>query len=309
MELYNNGAILLFLIFLLTFIVFIIIETIYFAILKIYESYLIKKFLKTKNPEVGRKALFSLIQTPSSLNKIRNLIKEGVNINLQDKEGNTALIKAAKNKKENFNEMVNKPTTGMELIDGIESPVQYQTTVLQLLIANGADINIKNKKGNTALIEAALNSNYFTVKLLIKNGADAKTLPNDMDLLLACENSDIDKVKFLIERGANVNFFCKVPDFFSNSNYYHKTAFVQRKMDSFYSISNDKDNHKTYSITPLMMICEAPKNAKNLDIAKILLDNGAKINKKNSKGQNALSLAKEKNNTEMVELLKSYGAK
>lgn len=172
----------------------------------IFEYALIKKYLKTRNQEDGRKALFFLIKN-NSFSWIEYLIREGV------------------------------------------------------------DINFPDKKGNTALIKTALNGNYYIVKTLLNNGADINTLPKDMALILACENEDFDKAKYLIEHGANVNF----------------------------KILHTKE-------TPLIFACKKF----NYAIMKLLLENGADVNAKNSQGRTALSITYK---PELVELLKSYGAK
>ena len=295
----------------LVLIAYTIIRTLCYKIYNIHISGLINKYIKTKNQEYGRKALFLITKQGSSannINKIRELIKQGLNINLPDRKGNTALIIASKNKRENFYEMTNKTITATEIINGEELPVKHISTIIQLLIENGADINLRNNKGNTALVEAALNNNYYTVKSLIKNGADTNTLPNDMDLIIACENGDVNKVKSLIEKGANVNFSCKIPDFFANNPISYRND-VEQYGNDFYNTPMGKDPHKTYTITPLLKVCDSKRTKENIEIAKILLENGARINKKDSKRRTALSIATKNNNTEMVELLKSYGAK
>ena len=46
------------------------------------------------------------------------------------------------------------------------------TNTAEVLLKNGADVNAKNKDGDTPLHHAARNSNYNTVEVLLKNGAD-----------------------------------------------------------------------------------------------------------------------------------------
>jgi ankyrin repeat protein len=46
--------------------------------------------------------------------------------------------------------------------------------IVKLLVEHGADVNLKNVKGNTALILAAQNDNFNIVKYLVEKGADVK---------------------------------------------------------------------------------------------------------------------------------------
>ena len=75
---------------------------------------------------------------------IKELIKEGADVNERDARGQTALMWA----------------------------VQYEhTELVELLIANGADVNAKDNDGWTALIWAARCGHTETVKPLKKHGA------------------------------------------------------------------------------------------------------------------------------------------
>lgn len=93
--------------------------------------------------------IFLSLMTPPDPKITKSFIKAGVNVNLQDKEGNTALM------------LVCQKGQGY---DGHQE-------VLSLLLDAGADPNIKNKNGKTALqIAQEKNSDEF-VKLLKKHGA------------------------------------------------------------------------------------------------------------------------------------------
>ena len=60
----------------------------------------------------------------------------------------------------------------------INSNNNAQRTVW-VLLENGADPNMKNGKGETPLMAAAVRGNEDIVKLLLEKGADAKARDND----------------------------------------------------------------------------------------------------------------------------------
>jgi len=79
------------------------------------------------------------------IKKLNELIKNGVDLNITDKEGNTALMWAIR---------------------------LFHLNIVEKLINSGANIFIKNNIGNTALILAAINENLDAINLLIVAGAD-----------------------------------------------------------------------------------------------------------------------------------------
>ncbi len=87
--------------------------------------------------------------------------------------------------------------------------------IVALLIEGGADPNLQDVDGYTALMFATSASSTRTVKLLLDHGANISLKVHGKDprgegedegytaLLFACRNGDVDIVKLLMERGAN----------------------------------------------------------------------------------------------------------
>jgi ankyrin repeat protein len=75
------------------------------------------------------------------------------------------------------------------------------------LIDAGANINIKDDKGQTPLHKACISENQEMVKLLIQKGADLEIKDNDGDtaLLIASLFNDLSIVVNLIDAGANID--------------------------------------------------------------------------------------------------------
>jgi len=147
------------------------------------------------------------------INSVKNLIQKGVDVNIQDRSGITALIYACYNK---------------------------NVQIIKLLILSGADINKRDDEGLTPLMNASKHGNLDIVEELLNNHAivnsevegditalmyasdighlDIVTLllnagadPNEIDdegrtaLMYASETDHLEIVKLLINAGANPN--------------------------------------------------------------------------------------------------------
>ncbi|OGP52762.1 MAG: hypothetical protein A2Y65_03625 [Deltaproteobacteria bacterium RBG_13_52_11] len=96
--------------------------------------------------------LFSAVEK-NDIQKVKELIAKGADVNVKEEHGNTPLIKAAS---------------------------RGYTEIAELLIAKGADVNAQNwSMGNTPLILAASWGHTGTTKLLIAKGADVNAKAKD----------------------------------------------------------------------------------------------------------------------------------
>jgi len=79
--------------------------------------------------------------------------------------------------------------------------------MVRLLIKKGANINVKDRKGVTALMEATGKGYIDIARLLIEKGADvnAKSDEGLTSLMDVSFKGNVEMVKLLIERGADVN--------------------------------------------------------------------------------------------------------
>ena len=124
--------------------------------------------------------MFNMIISENNIDMVKLLsdLEQGADINLQNKDGNTALIYAIR---ENNIEMVKL-----------------------LLLEKGADTNLQNKDGNTALIYAIRENNIEMVKLLLEQGANTNLQNKDGNkgLMYAIRENNIEIVKLLLDYGA-----------------------------------------------------------------------------------------------------------
>lgn len=107
-------------------------------------SYLIRRL--NSNPQIGTKALLTAINH-NRIDTLIELLKNGVNPNIPDKDGFTALWQAA---------------------------YEGKDEIVQILLEYGADIDANFRLGQTALAAAAFRRLPYTVDLLIKAGADVE---------------------------------------------------------------------------------------------------------------------------------------
>jgi len=131
----------------------------------------------------------------------------------------------------------------------------------------------------------------------------------------AVNNNDIEQVRFLLNKGLNIN----LTDIWSGETPLHVAVKKNNSaMVKFLFEVGANPNVKNKKMTPLVLfnnpkeITETPLHYaarnNNLEIAKILLDNGAAIDMQNENGNTALHLAVLENNPEMVNFLLSSGA-
>jgi len=175
---------------------------------------------------------------------------------------------------------------------------------VKALLAKGADINAKDRYGETALIrEIGGWRNIETVKTLLAEGADinAKDASGRTALMHAAEYGKIEKVKILLAKGADVNA----------KDASGRTALICAASSG--SIENIK----------ILLTKGADINAKDeywgtalihaarsgsIENVKILLAEGADINAKGAKGDTALMYAVRSGSIEKVKILLAKGA-
>src|SRR2546423_15534215 len=73
------------------------------------------------------------------------------------------------------------------------------------MLADGADVNTRDARGNTPLMYAAAVGSTDVMRQLLARGADVNAKNSfDATALLWCSNN-LDKVRLLVDHGANVN--------------------------------------------------------------------------------------------------------
>ena len=171
------------------------------------------------------------------------------------------------------------PEADHELLSALQKGYKKKVNIetVQNAIADGADVNVKDDEGISALYYAAGDAEDKIVKILIDNGANVDEKENEYGttpLMSAIDRGKSEQriaiVTLLIERGADVNA-----------------------------------KSKTLEQTPL--IHAAQYNQKT--ITKILIDNGADVSAKDKNWKTPLDYAAKMGHKEIVAILRKHDAK
>ena len=186
--------------------------------------------------------------------KINQLLQSGVDINTQH------------------------PTSGTTVLM-IASSYYYYDEMVAYLIRKGADVNLRDNEGKTALLWAASNS-LPNAKILVEHGAKVNIAANDgmtpflqATLGVSSGKVPIELCELLRKNGADVNAAL------TRNNASGWTAL-------HYAVVNN-----------------------NANLVKFLIKHGANVNKFNAEGSSPLFLAKLNDNQEIVKILRNAGAK
>ncbi len=147
------------------------------------------------------------------LEKVRDLIAAGEDVNHADEDGSTPLFAAVRSGNLemvrlliDFGAKVNvlneeKETALMRLDE--DSPVE----LVELLIRSGAKVNLVADNGDTALIRAAKGAQPEVLKALIDAGAelDVRNKEGVTALMNAADDENLENVRLLVLAGADVN--------------------------------------------------------------------------------------------------------
>jgi ankyrin repeat protein len=144
---------------------------------------------------------------------------------------------------------------------------------LTYLIDKGADVNAKNRTDETPIYTAINFKHWDAVKLFLERGADLKaehkhTKLTPLAYALAQRNTEMEVIKLLVEKGADVN-------------------------------ATD-----TQGLTPLTSILTKSNNKQVLETAKYLMEHGADINAKTKNGMHVFEWIVARNANIAPEILK-----
>ncbi|CAI8009469.1 Putative ankyrin repeat protein MM_0045, partial [Geodia barretti] len=157
-------------------------------------------------PKAGHTALIIAVKC------IPLLVKAGANTNLQNKEGDTALMKAAWMGRTEDVSMLVKAGAALDLQNKkgdsaliLATTRQHIRTVKELVRA-GADINLQNEEELTALMISSISGVTDITKTLLSGGnisIDIQTKNGWSALFFAADEGDVATTKLLLDAGAD----------------------------------------------------------------------------------------------------------
>jgi len=144
-----------------------------------------------------------------NLEMVDLLIKSGVDLEVQNKFGNTALITACANDSLEIVNLLIESGANLEAKNThhetcfISSCELGNLEIVDLLIKSGANIESQNADGYTGFMLAVENEILEMVDLLLKSGANMKA--SDTPIMLACQKNNFKMVDLLIKSGIYID--------------------------------------------------------------------------------------------------------
>ncbi|HBO23420.1 MULTISPECIES: ankyrin repeat domain-containing protein [unclassified Providencia] len=186
---------------------------------------------------------------------------------------------------------------------------QGQLDILKKCLDNGIDINVTNRQGRTAIINASLNKHYECVSLLINAGADIDKQDQTCfnPFLLSCLNNDLTLLRLVLPANPNLDLLTRFGGVgITPASEKGHVEIVRELLEK----TEMNVNHTNFvGWTPLLeAIVLNDGGDKQQQIVKLLLEHGANPHMTDKYGKKPLELAKEKGYTEIAALLVAAGA-
>ena len=239
-----------------------------------------------------------------NLEKVKaDLSRDPKQIDLVDAKGRTVLSRAERSgKKELVEFLLEKGATEDIFAAAI---VGHTDKVAAFLKQDPKLLNARDGDGKTALHWAALYGQTKVMELLLANKADVNSLDEDgfTPLHWAATFNQSDAVKLLLANKANMNI--KVQKYGWTPL---RLAVIHGHMATAEALLNGGADPNLKDEDNIPLLNQAVIRGKK-EMVGLLLDKKADLNKKDSEGETALDEAEEQGNKEIIEFLRQHGAK
>lgn len=145
---------------------------------------------------------------------VREVLGHGEDVDARAADGSTALMRAASTGQDAAVELLIANGADVNATHGEDRSTALmwaagcgQAKVVELLVANGAEPNARHQDGSTAIMRAAGNGHLEIAKHLVAHHANVNARHSDGStaLMRAAGNGHLDIVRFLVAQGADVN--------------------------------------------------------------------------------------------------------
>lgn len=304
----------------------------------IFEATVLRQNIETQDSE-GNTPLHVAIINDAPLAKIQYIVSLTDDVNIRNRDGNSALYLAVMKNRQKVGEMLleknadifatntnnNSPlrlalkyggsiqdwlitSKTIHSKDGSGNTVlhyaaewQFDKAISSLLI-KGADINAKNANGETCLFSGAKTNNPTIIQLIVDGGASIKERDNlgSTPLHTAVRWDAISSIEKLISLGVNINA----------QNSAGKSPLAEAVLASKYEVSKyllehnaDPNSTDRNGVTILMDTIRG----QNADLVSLLLKYGANPNLQEINGRNAFHEAAEIGDIKIITLIREAG--
>jgi ankyrin repeat protein len=228
---------------------------------------------------------------------VKILLAHGADVNMKNKRGETALKHALVPPSSLYSDHVYN-------LQGWNYNIQIET--VNALLESGADVNIKDWIGDTALMSAIWANDIELIKTLLNKGADVNAMSksNDTALMYAVLSKKDSKeiVTLLLDNGANINdkmgFEMFTPLIYATRQPNIEILKLLLERGADVNITSPKNN---------ISALRSATQANQPQMIKMLLDNGANINERDSRGFTALKFASTYGRVDCAKILRQYG--
>eukprot|EP01038_Epipyxis_sp_PR26KG_P006096 gene6096-8400_t len=251
--------------------------------------------------ENGNESILLFLVSPS--------IVSNIDLDQQDAQGSTALMKACANGHLNCVKILMKAGANIHCNSNGWNTVllacfHNHTPIVSLLLQSNLNINSTTKDGWTSLMWCSKQNHVETAKLLLSHrqcSINAQDKAGFTALMRASDNGRIEMVELLCKHHADVNI----------ENFTHKTALTLASAKGFTDIIKLLlkhhaviDSSKNERISPLLLAASSG----HTESARLLLQSGAKVGVCDEEGDTPLIAAAAKGLTDTVKLLLNIGA-
>ena len=263
--------------------------------------------VNVKNKD-GETALMKAAEWARSPEAVQVLIDAGADVNVRNHAGETAWYIANKKYNRTIQKVLEQAGAG-----NFENFNWWKTATVddvQKLLDKGIDINarVSGKTSNFIMEYVVENTPYPDVlELLIKKGADIHVIGADgLNLLWRARHNKNPKIaEILIDAGVNVKQHLKNTSIIIEMASYHgwDSYLIKKLIDAGADVNAENYSQQT----PLMRVIWSTTGAK-VQIAKMLIAAGANVNAKDHHGDTALMTAAWRCPPEVVKMLIDAGA-